>query len=246
MSARPANNRTRRPAVAPSATGARAPRAPRVAAAGQKRKPSAPGVKGATQVRAARRRRRRLVLCAVLLGALGAAVILPNLHHAVREITLPLKHEDIIRQQAREKDLDPALIAGVIYAESHFRDGQVSSAGALGLMQLTPETAKDIARRSGGSAFGIKDLGTPQVNISYGAYYLRYLKGRFGGNTALMLAAYNAGEGNVDRWIGEAARAERDFKVGDIPFPETRHYVEKVVAARRDYRANYARELGLG
>jgi soluble lytic murein transglycosylase len=182
----------------------------------------------------------------LLLAVVGTAVVvLPSLDHAVRAITLPLKHEDIIRQQAREKDLDPALIAGVIYAESHFRDGQVSSAGALGLMQLTPETAKDIARRSGGSAFGIKDLGTPQVNISYGAYYLRYLKGRFGGNTTLMLAAYNAGEGNVDRWIGEAALAERDFTAEDIPFPETRHYVDKVLTAQRDYRANYAAELGL-
>ncbi|MCW2997823.1 MAG: lytic transglycosylase protein, partial [Solirubrobacterales bacterium] len=217
------------------------------AGGGGTRKPAAGARKRAVQVRSRRRRRRGLWLAGVLLLAVvgTAVVVLPSLDHAVRAITLPLKHEDIIRQQAREKDLDPALIAGVIYAESHFRDGQVSSAGALGLMQLTPETAKDIARRSGGSAFGIKDLGTPQVNISYGAYYLRYLKGRFGGNTTLMLAAYNAGEGNVDRWIGEAALAERDFTAEDIPFPETRHYVDKVLTAQRDYRANYAAELGL-
>ncbi len=133
----------------------------------------------------------------------------------------------------------------MIYAESHFRDGQVSSAGALGLMQLTPETAKDIARRSGGSAFGIKDLASPQVNISYGAYYLRYLKGRFGGNTTLVLAAYNAGEGNVDKWIGEAARREEDFKVSDIPFSETRSYVDKVLRRAARLPGDYAAELGL-
>jgi soluble lytic murein transglycosylase len=229
--------------------GARAPRAKGAQGAAAKsagRRPSPSARAQAARARTARRRRRLLALAlTAFVGAIAAAVILPTMHQAVREITLPLKHEDIIRQQARDKDLDPALIAGVIYAESHFRDGQVSSAGALGLMQLTPETAKDIARRSGGSAFGIKDLASPQVNISYGAYDLRYLKGRFGGNTALVLAAYNAGEGNVDRWIGEAARKEQDFKVSDIPFAETRNYVDKVLAAQRDYRANYAAELGL-
>src|SRR5262249_23715251 len=109
------------------------------------------------------------------LAAIAAIALIPAFHHAVKEIGLPLRHEDIIRQQAPDKGLDPALIAAVIYAESHFRDGQVSSAGAEGLMQLTPDTAKYIARKSGGIAFELKDLGTPQVNISYGSYYLRYL-----------------------------------------------------------------------
>lgn len=217
-----------------------------------RRRPAKPGSGAqhrhrAERARAAQRRKRLFTLVLTILVSGGlAAVVLPHFDDKLKEITLPLRHEDIIRQQAHDKGLDPALIAGVIYAESHFRDGQVSSAGALGLMQLTPETAKDIARRSGGSAFGIKDLATAQVNISYGAYYLRYLKQRFAGNTTLMLAAYNAGEGNVDKWISAAAQAERDFGVSDIPFPETRAYVQKVLDARRDYRANYASELGLG
>ena len=136
----------------------------------------------------------------------------PQFHHAVREITLPLRHEDIIRQQAHDKGLDPALIAAVIYAESHFRDGQTSAAGAQGLMQLTPATARYIAHKSGGTQFVVDDLGTPQVNIAYGAYYLRYLLRRYGGNVDFALAAYNAGEGNVDRWIadGQGARARAD------------------------------------
>ena len=163
----------------------------------------------------------------------------------MREIALPLKHEDIIRQQAREKGLDPALVAAVIYAESRFRDGQVSHAGAQGLMQLTPATARYIADESGGIAFQVDDLGTPQVNIAYGAYYLRYLLGRYGNNTTLALAAYNGGEGNVDRWIGQARRGDRDFRVKDIPFPETRAYVQQVESIQRDYRRSYAAELGL-
>src|ERR671928_385530 len=114
--------------------------------------------RAAARRRAVRRRRVGAVLGAALVTGLVVALAWPSFHHAVREITLPLRHEDIIRQQARDKDLDPALIAAVIYAESRFRDGQVSSAGAQGLMQLTPATAKMIARKSGGTAFVLGDL----------------------------------------------------------------------------------------
>src|SRR5205809_8045269 len=86
--------------------------------------------------RAIRRRRTGAIIAVAILAALAGALVWPLFHHAVREITLPLRHDDIIRQQARAKDLDPALLAAVIYAESHFRDGQTSSAGAKGLMQL--------------------------------------------------------------------------------------------------------------
>ena len=190
--------------------------------------------------------RRRVALIVGVLAVAGgiAAILMPTLDHAVQEITLPLRHEDIIRQQARDKGLDPALVAGVIYTESHFRD-QTSRAGAKGLMQITPQTAQFIAHKSGGTAFELEDLSTPQVNISYGTYYLRYLIDRYGGNTALALAAYNGGEGNVDRWIGQAGAADRSLRVEDIPFPETRHYVRRVLAARSTYAHKYARELGL-
>lgn len=190
-------------------------------------------------------RRRALAIVAVgAIAAIAAAIVLPRLGDAVREITLPLRHEDIIRQQAAEKRLDPALIAAVIYTESRFRD-QTSRAGAKGLMQITPATARYIANLSGGSAFRLEDLSTPQVNIAYGSYYLHYLIERYGGNEVLALAAYNGGEGNVDRWIGRASAQERSLTVADIPFPETRAYVGKVEAARRDYRRTYARQLGL-
>jgi soluble lytic murein transglycosylase len=196
---------------------------------------------------AARRRRtglrRRLVALGVAALA-GAAIVtaMPDLRHAAKEITLPLRHEDVIRQQAAAKGLDPALIAGVIYAESHFRD-QTSHAGARGLMQLTPPTARAIAQRTGGTAFTDADLATPQVNISYGAWYLRHLLDHYGGNEVLALAAYNAGLGNVDRWV--AGHGDGNLEPADLPFPETRAYVQKVLATRDQYRANYARELGL-
>ncbi len=193
--------------------------------------------------RAAHRRRRLAVLLLVVLAATAVVMttMSPFVDKAVQEIALPLRHEDIIRQQARDKGLDPALIAGVIYAESRFRD-QTSPAGAKGLMQILPETAEYIARLSGGTRFERGDLANPQINIAYGSYYLRYLMKKYGSNEALTLAAYNAGEGKVDEWLGEG-RAPHD--PDGIPFPETRNYVVQVLEMRGRYREEYARELGL-
>jgi soluble lytic murein transglycosylase len=187
-----------------------------------------------------RRRRVAALLGFVAIAVAGFAVLMPVADKTLKEVTLPLRHEDIIRQQARDKGLDPSLIAAVIYAESHFRD-QTSEAGARGLMQITPQTADEIARRSGGTEFEQGDLGTPQINISYGSWYLRWLLDHYGGNETLAVAAYNAGTGNVDKWIAQ----NPGMKAQEIPFPETRGYVDKVLDARRSYRTEYARELGL-
>ena len=194
----------------------------------------------------ARIRRRRLAMLAValVLGA-GVAALVSGLGPDVaRELTLPLHHDDIIRQQAHEKNLDPALIAAVIYEESRFRD-QTSHAGARGLMQITPETADAIAEHSGGVRFKQEDLADPQINISYGAYYLRLLLDHYGGNQTLAIAAYNAGIGNVDRWVADAGGADKFDTAEHIPFPETRAYVENVLQRQKDYRNNYAHDLGL-
>jgi soluble lytic murein transglycosylase len=163
---------------------------------------------------------------------------------AFREVTLPLRHEDIIRQQAREKGLDPALLAAVIRAESGFRP-RPSKAGAEGLMQITPETAHFIADRSGGTQFELKDLDSPQINIQYGSWYLRHLIQQFGGDEDLAIAAYNAGPGSVSDWVAANGGIAAFDVETDIPFPETRHYVENVRTWRAEYRAHYADELGL-
>lgn len=190
-------------------------------------------------------RRRRSLLGLVGVAAVVVLVVLaaPLFQKAINDLTLPLSHEDIIRQQAADKHLDPALIAAVIYAESKF-DPRKSSAGAEGLMQLLPQTAEYLAQQSGGTTFSPADLATPQVNISYGSYYLRYLIDHYGGQVMPALAAYNAGMTNVDRWVAEARADGHPFVATDIPFPETRAYVEKVLRAQHDYRHTYAKRLG--
>jgi soluble lytic murein transglycosylase len=204
------------------------------------------GGKGAARRRRAVRRRRLFFLAAVVvIAAVVTAVMAPWADKAVQELALPLRHDDIIRQQSSDKHLDPALIAGVIYVESHFRD-QTSHAGATGLMQLMPSTADYIARKSGGTRFVQGDLATPQVNIAYGSWYLRYLLTKYHGSEVLALAAYNAGEGKVDEWWRAAAsRGERFTVARHIPFPETRDYVGRVMEAQREYRRQYPKELGL-
>ena len=190
-------------------------------------------------------RRRKLlkrtiaVVLAVGAGLLvGKLVALPDkVDRALLEVTLPLRHDDIIRQQAREKQVDPALIAAVIYAESKFVD-QTSHAGARGLMQITPATARDIERHSGGTTFRLQDLADPDINIRYGTYRLKELLDRYGGNETAALAAYNAGEGNADAWGGA------DMSPDDIDFPETRAYVTEVESKQQDYRQKYASDLG--
>lgn len=186
-------------------------------------------------------RRRRLFVggAAVVAGvAAGLALgLFGKFGDVIQELTLPLRHEDIIRQQAKEKHVDAALIAAVIYAESKF-DDRTSSAGARGLMQITPQAAEDIERHSGGTTFHFGDLGDPEINIRYGTYLLRELLDRYEGDVVAALAAYNAGPTNVDNWGGS------DLTVAEIPFPETRAYVEDVLDKQRAYREKYAKELG--
>jgi soluble lytic murein transglycosylase len=189
-------------------------------------------------------RRQPWTLAAIALTIVFVGVVAVMLQQATRNLTLPLSDTAIIRQQAAAKRLDPALIAAVIYAETKF-DPRPSSAGAEGLMQLLPSTAYYLARLSGGRSFTASDLAEPDVNVAYGSYYLRYLLDHYGGNEMLAVAAYNGGETNVDRWVAHAEADGRQLSVQEIPFGETREYVQRVLSAQRDYRTTYPRALGL-
>jgi len=185
-------------------------------------------------------RLRRALIAAVgvvvIVGA-GVAIVHLRVDNVIQELTLPLRHDDIIRQQAAEKDVDASLIAAVINSESSFRD-QTSTAGARGLMQITKETASHIEKQSGGTTFSFEDLADPDINIRYGTFYLRELLDRYDGNEVAALAAYNAGPGNADKWGAST------MQLDDIGFPETRAYVADVLQTKVQYRDRYAKELG--
>jgi soluble lytic murein transglycosylase len=173
----------------------------------------------------------------VLLATVGAAFLYvretsPAWYERLR---YPLSYEHIVVGHARNYDLDPALVAAVIYRESKFHADARSSSGAIGLMQLLPDTAKGIAVHTGGSRFRVADLYDPEINVRYGSFYLRRLLTKYE-DTRLALAAYNAGQTNVDEWIAAGE---------DIAFPETREYVEDVLETRDIYAHAYADELGL-
>jgi len=179
------------------------------------------------------------LLVAVVVGGIVVFLLSTDFGEKVRrEVELPLRYENVIRQQAERFDLDAALIAAVINQESGFVD-QTSSAGARVLMQITPDTAETIENLSGGETFVFEDLANPDLNIRYGTYYLDHLLDRFGGNEIAALAAYNGGPSNADAWGGP------ELEIDDIEFAETRAYVSSVLDKRRLYADNYAEELGL-
>lgn len=173
-----------------------------------------------------------VVLAAVVAGA--AAYVLGTEPAWYERLRYPLRYSEYVRVHAREHHLDPALLAAVIYQESKFRASAESSSGAIGLMQLTPATARGIAIRTGGHRFRTSDLFDPEINIRYGAWYLDNLFRKYG-TERLVLAAYNAGQGNVDRW-----RAAGE----PIQFSETRAYVARIEHLKRIYRRAWGGDLG--
>lgn len=174
------------------------------------------------------------MLALVVAAAAGAFVYLQRSEPPwYARLWYPLNYATIVRVHARENQLDPALLAAVIETESKFDANARSSAGAVGLMQLTPATAKGIAEYTHGTRFRLSDLENPDINVRYGAWYLHRLMSKYG-DERLALAAYNAGQQNVDAW-----RAAHE----GIQFSETRDYVNKVERLKGIYRRTYAKQL---
>jgi soluble lytic murein transglycosylase len=180
---------------------------------------------------------RRLAWVTALAAVLAGAFLYVNETSPpwYERLRYPLHYAEFVRVHAREHDLDPALMAAVIYQESKFDRKAKSPSGAIGLMQLTPETAHGIAVRTGGSAFHTADLYDAEINIRYGAWYLHNLFQKYG-SEKLVLAAYNAGQGNVDRWRANGQ---------SVQFAETRAYVVRVEHLKAVYRQAWGKELGL-
>jgi len=178
-----------------------------------------------------------LTLVAVLAAVAGSLFYLEDAKPGwYAKLRYPLRYEHVIAGHARNYELDPALLAAVVYRESKFDPDARSRSGAIGLMQLLPDTAEGIALHTGGHRFVVADLYDPEINVRYGAFYLRRLLRKYG-DEELALAAYNAGQRNVDEWRAEGK---------GIEFPETRQYVDEVLELREIYARAYGDELGSG
>jgi soluble lytic murein transglycosylase len=175
-------------------------------------------------------------LLALLVLAAGAfAYVEQTTPDWYARMRYPLRYEHIVTGHARNYELDAALLAAVIYRESKFESDAKSGSGAIGLMQLLPDTAKGIALHTGGARFRVEDLYDPELNVRYGSFYLRRLLRKYD-DTRLALAAYNAGQANVDQWLESDA---------GIEFPETREYVDEVLDLQEIYARAYEDELKL-
>ncbi|MGL4848059.1 MAG: lytic transglycosylase domain-containing protein [Clostridium sp.] len=149
----------------------------------------------------------------------------------------PYKYIDIVSKYSKEYDLDPLFVLSVIKVESNFEPDAKSNADAMGLMQITEPTGEDIAKALNDSDFKADDLYNPEKNIEMGCYYLRNLYDEFG-KWDLVIAAYNGGRGNVQKWLRNS-QYSKDGKLTDIPFPETEKYVKKVNKAFSVYEKLY-------
>ena len=176
---------------------------------------------------------KRLFTLAVTLAVLmtfGYCVVLPRV--------LPLKYQDIVVKYAAEYNLDKSMVNGVIFCESHFEAEAVSTAEAVGLMQVTQETGWWAAKQMGLDPDAI-DMTDPEMNIRIGCWYLNWLLDKFDGVTETALAGYNAGHGNVDKWLADEAMSADGITLEEIPFEETRSYVKKVQLVQKMYQYIY-------
>ena len=182
------------------------------------------------RVRRKRARRRWAAALAVVGVALGVAAAIPlRVPEWPQRLVVPLQYEEQIANSAARHGVDPYLVAAVISAESGFDASGVSSKGAVGLMQLMPETASEQAAVTGQGPVGPEDLTDPATNIELGTGYLARLLRRYG-DERTAIAAYNAGMGVTDRWIAEGPVEDT------VTFPETREFLRRVLAERDRYR----------
>jgi soluble lytic murein transglycosylase len=175
------------------------------------------------------------------LAALAAALVFVLGVHWAAYALFPFAYRAPVEAAAAETGLDPRLLLAVMRVESHFRTGAVSPAGAVGLMQITPATGAWIAgqRQQGGPPFAPALLRQPAYNVAAGAWYLAYLQNAFGGRLPPAVAAYNAGRSPVAAWLRSGVWDATPGGAEEIPFPETRLFVQRVLGTYAVYRLLY-------
>lgn len=177
---------------------------------------------------------RRFVACCIFI------VIVLSLikFNVIERIIYPYPYREIVEKYANAYEVDPFLIAAVIREESHFKPESFSHKGAVGLMQIMPNTAKEVAQWLG-EDYNQDMLTDPETNIRYGTRYLAHLNKQFAGNSILVLASYNAGSGKVREWLRGLPTGTDSYLIEDIPYQETKEYVRKVLRSYRIYAKIY-------
>lgn len=195
------------------------------------------------RVQQSRRIQRRMATCFcvalfILLVSLSAFFVL-QFEPVQRKYFYVYPYHDTVMKYAEIYHVDSNLTAAVIKSESKFKHTALSHRGAVGLMQLMPDTAEWIAGQIGDKNYSVENLHEPDRNIRYGTWYLAELQREFNGNDVLALAAYNAGRGNVRSWMEEKDWNMDFHDIDAIPFKETREYVRQVLGDRKKYRELY-------
>ncbi len=178
-----------------------------------------------------------LIMVALSISICLCISFLSNLY--LRKVVYPLNYKEQVFKYADNYGLDRALVFSVIKTESSFDEKAISSAGAVGLMQITNSTAKYIAKNLGETNFRLTD---PETNIRFGCYYLKYLYYRFR-DMQTALIAYNAGEGNVEKWLNDKNFSDDGKTLKNIPFKESREYIVKIKENTKKYNKLYNKIL---
>lgn len=180
---------------------------------------------------------KKICICIVILAGIGYGIW--HDEDFQRKYIYPYPYRQFIEYYADRYQMDECLVAGVALAESKFEPTAQSVHGAQGIMQIMPETAAWIAYQIEDDNFLADEMYEPEKNIKYGTWYLASLNEEFFGNKVLVLAAYNAGRGNVHEWMEKYGWDENFSDYKQIPFPETREYVQKVLKYERKYKLLY-------
>lgn len=184
--------------------------------------------------------KRTVIVILILIIAALAAFFWVEIDEALLKKSHPLEYSDVVEKASKEHSVPKELVYAVIKTESSFKSDEVSHKGAVGLMQIMPDTYKWLCEKNKVSDIDTDRLYKPEENIIYGTMYLDYLYSRYD-NWENALAAYNAGPTKVSKWI-EEGRVDENGVLNDIPFKETREYVEKVLKAKDTYTQLYFSE----
>ncbi|KUO66293.1 MAG: transglycosylase [Gracilibacter sp. BRH_c7a] len=182
--------------------------------------------------------RRRTIKRTIVVLLLLLLIVTVSKHNLIEKMLYPYPYKQTVEKYALEYGVDPYLVISVIREESRFKSQSVSAKGAVGLMQLMPDTAKEIAVWLGENYEEV-DLTKPDDNIRYGTWYLATRSKEFSGNTIITLASYNAGIGRVKSWLKESTKNFNSYLIEDIPYKETREYVQKVLKSYGKYNKLY-------